>query len=91
MKTIVRVYVIVSLALSLAFHLTGDYTIVRHRFPFIVLEMANVTADSAVHGHDHHGYYVGLRNAQPGDAVNVLMLYNPLNNYSNDIIARFDF
>lgn len=91
MKTIIRVYVFVSLALSLAFHLTGDYAIIRHRFPFTVLELAHVTADSLSHGHDHHGYYIALDTTLPGSTVNVLMLYNPLNNYSDDIVARFDF
>lgn len=91
MKTVIRVYVLVSLALSLAFHLTGDYAIIRHRFPFTVLELAHVTADSLSHGRDHHGYFIALDKALPGSTSNVLMLYNPLNNYSDDIIARFDF
>lgn len=91
MKKLVTLYLLVSLALSTAFHLTGDYAIIRHRFPFTVVELAHVTADTAASGYDHHGNYTGLCNAQPGDLVNVLMIYNPLSNYSDDIIARFDF
>ena len=92
LKTLLRLYLLASLLLSLAFHVSGDYAIIRHRAPFLVCELAFSVVQSDGDGLDQHGNPIGYSfDVVPGERVRTLLIYNPLTNYSDDIIARFDF
>ena len=90
MKKIITIYAIVSLLLSVAFTATGDYRIVRHRAPFLVVDFAWSTSTGSGHGYDHRGDYIASYDLPAGENFLAVMVYNPLNNYCDDIMARFD-
>ena len=42
---------------------------------------------------ESYGYYISYRsveNAKPGDTIITYFVYNPYNNYVDDIVERFD-
>ncbi len=78
----------------------GKNAITTHRAPFALVEIdvsrvEGSEADGHIYGSNHLGEYIGFgmdAKAYPvGSTVVSVMLWNPLNNYCDDIIARYDF
>lgn len=92
MKKIIKLWALVSLLLSMLYTATGSRFLITHRFPFLVVDMAYAVASGPDYGYDHRGEYIAFDyDVQPHDRILAAMIYNPLSNYSDDIIARFDF
>lgn len=97
---IAAVYTATSLILSGMVSLgIGRQTIFRHRAPFTLIEVDfstvdGIESDGHIYGHNHLGEYIGFgidRETYPeGLKVVSVMLWNPLNNYSDDIVERYD-
>lgn len=93
-------YIAGSLAFSVAasaFHLTGEGSLIEHRAPFTVFEFNTSTVlgmepDGHVYGEVDGGGYIGYGNAgyAEGTRVWTLCIYNPLTNWFDDIVARYD-
>lgn len=77
----------------------GEEDIITKRKPFLVVETCIGTVtdrheDGRAYGYDHNGNFIGygnVNNVQLADKVLSFMVWNPFNNYEDDIIARFDF
>lgn len=93
-------YLALSLLMSLLVSAdVGRVEVIENRAPYTVLEIEVSTVDGVdqnghIYGHNSEGFYIGYgtdTNAyQTGDTVVSLFVWNPLNNYCDDIIARFD-
>lgn len=75
------------------------WEIIEHRAPLLILDVATGTVAGwdepyeHLFGYDQHGGYIGYRytdGVQEGDKVLTLFLYNPLNNWCDDIMERWD-
>ena len=74
----------------------GGYDILHWRKPFIVVEVSSATIEGVeengkLWGYDEFGYYRAFNNGEIGDTVTSAFVYNPFNNYYDDISFRFDF
>ena len=97
---IAAVYTATSLILSGLTSLgIGRNTIIRHRVPFTIIDVNFSTVDGIepdghIYGHNHLGEYIGFgidQEVYPVDLQVVsVMLWNPLNNYCDDIVERYD-
>lgn len=93
---IIAIYIIISVMLSACVSLgIGRRHIIGRRAPFFVSDVAFTTVDNyredgLTEGFDHLGNYIAFYNARPGDKVITIMFYNPLTNWNDDIIARYD-
>lgn len=96
-RLIIAAYLIASLLYSAVFSACGDWSIARHRAPFLLVEVVQSTVTE-----EGPGYAEGIQSngnpiwyapddVHPGDHVWHVMVYNPLSNASDDLIARYDF
>lgn len=77
--------------------LTGD--ILRHRDGDIIIEkMIGTVVDKKGNGKlmgvgSHYNYisYKGVKGIRKGDTILTVCIYNPANNYEDDIVERFDY
>ena len=93
-------YLAGSLAFSVAastLHLTDEGSLIEHRAPFTVFELHGSTVlgtepDGRQYGEVDGGGYIGYGNAgyAEGTRVWTLCIYNPLTNWFDDIVARYD-
>lgn len=97
LRAIVIGYILVSMALSLLISIgVFRWELIAHRAPFVLVDVAFSEVegiDSPDHkfGYDRHGEYIGFRSdVEIGDKVLSLMVFNPSNNYSDDIVERYD-
>lgn len=98
--TLVLIWLVGSVTLSAVISIDPDrgYNLLEHRAPFLMVEIAT----GQVIGFDDdagqlygiaNGAYVGygyIPSAKPGDTITSFFVYNPLNNYFDDIVERFD-
>lgn len=99
-KTAALVYLCISLLLSVIVsgYILPPYEVITRRAPFLILELCysgveGVHADGRIFGYNDHGY-IGFgrdESAFPlGSHVLTLFVWNPLNSYCDDILARYD-
>lgn len=97
LRAIVIGYILVSMALSLLASVgVFRWEIIEHRAPFVLVDVVFSKVegnDSPDHrfGHNQHDEYIGFYpDVEIGDKVLSLMVYNPMNNYCDDIVERYD-
>lgn len=97
LRAIVIGYILVSMALSFLVSIgVFRWELILHRAPFVLVdvvfsEVEGIDSPDHKFGYDQHGEYIGFRSGvEIGDKVLSLMVYNPLNNYCDDIAERFD-
>lgn len=93
-------YLAISLVMSLLVSAdVGRMEIVESRSPYTILEVEvskvdGIEPNGHIYGHDSEGYYMGFGSDSDsyhtGDTVVSLFLWNPANNYCDDVIARYD-
>ena len=90
-------YILISMALSFLVSIgVFRWELILHRAPFLLVDVAlseveGVDSPDHKFGYDQHGDYIGFRSdVEAGDKVLTLLIYNPLNNYCDDIAERFD-
>lgn len=100
LKYLVAAYIVGSFTLSLVTSVFGyDAGLMTHRAPFTVIEVTlskviGKEAGGHIYGWDSHGAYIGFgydaEEYSEGTNVLSVMVWNPLNNYCDDIVERFD-
>lgn len=90
-------YILVSMALSLLVSAgIFRWDIICHRMPFALVDVAfseveGFDAPDHKFGYDQHNEYIGFRSdVEVGSRVLSLKVYNPLDNYCDNIAERFD-
>lgn len=72
------------------------YDLITNRAPFIVLESVTSSVsveDGQPYGITSDGFFLAYSPSQgftEGDRVTTVMMWNPLNNSEDDIVARYD-
>ena len=96
MKYFIKAYITLSLIASIMVS-CGKDDIITRRKPFLIVEtcVGTVTGyrdNGKAYGKDSHNNYIGYGNvnAKLEDKVLTFMIWNPCNNYEDDIMARFD-
>lgn len=100
-KTAALAYIAVSLLLSVIVsgYILPPCEVITRRAPFLVLELscctiAGTEPDGHIYGYDVGGGYVGFghdTDAFPvGSKAVTLFVWNPLNSFCDDIVARYD-
>lgn len=97
MKTIFRAYLLICVVLSVLVTIsnTPSMEILEHRAPFIVVDIIEgkaigVRDDGLMDGITRRGEYIAYEDVEVGTCVRSVFIYNPFNNYCDDIIARWD-
>ncbi len=96
LRAIVIGYILISMALSFLISIgVFRWEIILHRAPFLLVdvsfsEVEGTDAHDHWFGYDQHGEYVGYHNVETGNKVLVFLVFNPLNNYGDDYVERFD-
>ncbi len=99
MKKFIKYFCLVYVALCFIVSIAvsyGNYNILEIRKPFLVVEVSDGVVvgekeNGKMYGFDEFGYYRAFHDGKIGDTVTSVFVYNPLNNYSDDIMFRFDF
>lgn len=73
----------------------GGYDVLRWRKPLLFVEVSSgvvvdYNTDGYMDGVDEFGAYRAYHNRMIGEEVTSVFIYNPLNNYFDDILFRFD-
>ena len=69
------------------------FEMLQHRKGKVVVEVLTGTVDdNKGNGTDEGGYYIAYdkKRFKKGDKVRTVLIYNPENNYTDDILYRFD-
>ena len=98
LSAIVIGYILVSMVLSTMVSIgVFRWEIIKHRAPFTVIDVVISQVEGEdfkdhAFGFDQHGEYIGFSSeeVESGDNVVSLMVFNPLNNYCDDIAERYD-
>ena len=98
--TIVLAYVVLSIGASALVSCgIGRWEIIGHRSGLTIIDftVGEVkgwdTPYEQMYGRDQHGGYIGYRHTEgvkAGDKVLSVFLYNPLTNWTDDILERWD-
>lgn len=98
---LVALYLIISLALSAIVSLNVHrWEIVVRRKPFLIVSLERSTVESVRddgcgEGHNRQGEYIGFGYPSEGYEIGAEVLsafvYNPLTNWNDDIMTRFDW
>ena len=98
LELLVSAYIWISIIASAAVSAgVFDYEwIVQHRSPFLLLEFRfctpdHIRYDGQADGYDHKGHYICYDEGDLGKDFLSILVWNPANNYEDDIMARFDF
>ena len=95
--TIVAGYILASMVLSFLVSIgVFRWEIICHRAPFLLIDVVFSKVEGTdmrdrTYGYDQHGEYIGFASdVDAGDNVISLMVFNPMNNYCDDIAERYD-
>lgn len=99
LSLLVSIYLFISLLLSALVSCgIGQWWIIEHRSPFLLVEVCVSTVEGydepyqQMYGYDQHGDYIAHDDGrEPGETVVSVFLWNPHNNYCDDMAYRFDF